>query len=262
MLGTGSWQRVRRMPLTTFGPFVLVLLFFLTGTASRCQTTPSAPSGDSAGPYSRLNTWSVFGEFSPDSHHIFLGDSQERRIVSVGGEYARRLVLKRWWELDYLVQARPLFLERDPVLVGFQSIATNQIVLRFPQPVRVELVDRHSIFLVPPNIVTRSSYGSEWTYAGGLNPVGFKMALFPHRRWQPVMSGSGGFVVSTRDIPVDQSESFNFTFELGIGIEYYLRPKHSMRLDYRIHHLSNAYRGINNPGVDSNLFQISYSFGR
>jgi hypothetical protein len=262
MLGTASWQRVCRVAPVALGSLVLVLLLFLTGTPSRCQTAPSGSAGDSAGPYSRLHTWSVFGEFSPNSHHIFLGDAQQRRIVSVGGEYARRLVLKHWWELDYLVQARPLFLERDPVLLGFRSVATNQVVLRFPQPQRVVLIDRSTFLLLPPNVLVRSFYGSEWTYAGGLHPAGFKMSLFPHRKLQPVMTGSAGFVVSTRDIPVDASESFNFTFELGVGLEYYLRPKHSLRFDYRIHHLSNAYRGILNPGIDSNLFQISYSFGR
>src|SRR5215467_3641499 len=76
----------------------VLLLFSFGGSLSRAQN----PANDSE-PYSRLNTWSIFGEFSPNSHHIFLGDSQERRIVSLGGEYARRLVFKRWFELDYLV---------------------------------------------------------------------------------------------------------------------------------------------------------------
>ena len=229
---------------------------------SPSQTAGSEPSADSSRPYSRLNSWSVFGEFSPNSHHIFLGLSQERRVVSVGGEYARRLVLKRWWELDYLVQVRPLFLERDPVLAGFQSIATNQVVVRFPQPQRVDIVDRNSLLLVPPNIIARNFYASQWTYAAGANPIGLKMSLLPRHRLQPVVTFATGFVVSPRDIPVDNSTSFNFTFELGAGLEYYLRSKHSLRFDYRVHHLSNAYRGLLNPGVDSNLFQVSYSFGR
>src|SRR5262249_32066477 len=73
------------------------LLFWLGVSRSRAQNLVNASE-----PYSRLNTWSIFGEFSPNSHHIFLGDSQERRLVSIGGEYVRRLVFKRWFELGYL----------------------------------------------------------------------------------------------------------------------------------------------------------------
>src|SRR5262249_4346421 len=235
----------------------VLLLFSFGASLSRAQNPANASE-----PYSRLNTWSIFGEFSPNSHHIFLGDSQERRIVSLGGADARRLGFKRWFDLDYLVQVRPLFLERDQALAGFRTVDTHQPVLRFPRPQRVDIVDRSPFLLLPQNVLVEPFYASQWTYAGGLNPVGFKWSFLPRRRLQPIMTFSSGFILSTRDIPVDQSESFNFTFELGFGVEYYVRPKHSLRLDYRVHHLSNAYRGLNNPGIDSNLFQLSYSFGR
>jgi hypothetical protein len=29
-----------------------------------------------------------------------------------------------------------------------------------------------------------------------------------------------------------------------------------------IHHLSNAYRGISNPGIDSQILKLTYSCGR
>ena len=236
---------------------VLVLLFGVSSQPAKGQK-----AAESDEPYSRRNTWSVFGEFSPNSHHIVLGVSEERRIISLGGEYQRRLVFRRWFELEYLIQARPVFLERDPALAGFRSAATGQVVLRFQPAQRVDLVDRRQFTLLPQNVRADPFYETQWTYAFGLNPIGFKWSFVPRRRLQPVMTFATGFVASARDVPVDQSRSFNFTFELGFGVEYYLRPKRSLRLDYRVHHLSNAYTGFNNPGIDSNLFQLSYSFGR
>ena len=239
--------------------FVCHFFLFLSTPASLCQR-----AGETAGsePYSRLNTWSVFTEYSYTSQHIFLGVSEQRRIVAAGGEYARRLVFNRRFEFEYLVQVRPLFFESDPALAGFRSVATHQIFQTFPDPQRVARLDHTHFVLQPQNIIVEPFYRSQWTYAGGLNPIGFKWSFLPRRRLQPVMTFSSGFVVSTRDIPVDRSEAFNFTFELGLGVEYYLQPNHSVRLDYRVHHLSNAYIGFNNYGVDSSLFQLSYSFGK
>lgn len=239
--------------------FVFALPLFFDVSASRCQSAGKTADGE---PYSRLNTWSVFTEYSNTSQHIFLGVSQQRRIVAAGVEYARRLVVKRRFEFAYLAQVRPLFFESDPILAGFRSVATHQILQAFPNPQRVARLDHTQFVLLPQNILAEEFYGSQWTYGGGLNPIGFKWSFLPRRRLQPVMTFSSGFVVSTRDIPVDRSEAFNFTFELGFGLEYYFQPKHSLRLDYRVHHLSNAYIGFNNYGVDSNLFQLSYSFGK
>lgn len=238
---------------------VLALLLFFGASPSRCQSGGETAGGE---PYSRLNTWSVFAEYSNTSQHIFLGVAQQRRIVAAGGEYARRLVVKPWFEFAYLAQVRPLFFESDPLLVGYRSVATQQIVQTFPNPQRVARLDHTQFLLLPENVIVEPFYGSQWTYGGGLNPIGFKWSFLPRHRLQPVMTFSSGFVESTRDIPVDRSESFNFTFELGFGLEYYFQPKHSLRFDYRVHHLSNAWIGFNNYGVDSNLFQLSYSFGK
>lgn len=240
------------------GALALALLFVLGALPAPCQRGTETASE----PYSRLNTWSVFTEYSNTSHHVFLGVSEQRRTVTAGGEYARRLVFKRWFELEYLAQVRPLFLESDPVLAGLRSVTTHQILKTFPDPRRVDILDHNHLVLQPQDIIVEPFYRSQWTYAGGLNPVGFKWSFLPRLRLQPVMTFSTGFVISPRDIPVDKSDAFNFTFELGFGVEYYVRPKRSLRLDYRVHHLSNAYLGFNNPGVDSNLFQLSYSFGR
>jgi putative component of toxin-antitoxin plasmid stabilization module len=45
-------------------------------------------------------------------------------------------------------------------------------------------------------------------------------------------------------------------------MELYRNHRHSVAIEYRIHHLSNAYIGDNNPGVDSGIFKLTYSSSR
>jgi opacity protein-like surface antigen len=67
---------------------------------------------------------------------------------------------------------------------------------------------------------------------------------------------------STQPIPLAQAGSFNFTFDLGAGVEIYRSTTRSIRAEYRFHHISNHNTAMENPGIDSGLFQVSYAFGR
>ena len=94
-----------------------------------------------------------------------------------------------------------------------------------------------------------------------LSPLGYKLSAFPRRRMQPFVTGLGGFAISPRDIPVFNSSSFNYTFELGAGVEIYQTHSRSCQFEYRYHHLANTESGAANPGIDSGVFKVSYSFG-
>ena len=67
---------------------------------------------------------------------------------------------------------------------------------------------------------------------------------------------------STQAIPIDYAGSFNFTFDLGAGLEFYRPNSRSVRADYRYHHISNHATAATNPGIDSGIFQVTYAFGR
>jgi Lipid A 3-O-deacylase (PagL) len=244
-------------------PGLLFLLVLTSSAWAQTAVDEVKPTAEGA-PYTRLNSWSVFSEYSPNSSHMFLGVSQQRRLLIFGGEYARRLLLTRWVGLHYLAQARPVILENDPALVGFRSLNTGQLIVQFPRPVRLESVNDAPILLdIPPRIVRAFPvYTQEWTYAGGINPLGIKLNLLPRHRIQPVFSSTAGFLLSSRDIPVDHSSNFNFSFDFGAGIEWFQSSNRSVRLDYRLHHISNASISTTNPGIDSGLFQLSYSFGK
>ena len=241
---------------------LLFLFFGLFVVAPICaQSADGTTEGARIGTlFAPRNTWGIFAEFSPNSSHIFLGIAQQRRLLIFGGEYAHRFHTGEVVIMDFLVQARPVLLESDPALLGFRNISTGKV--EFPiTPLRVQLID-HTHFVIRPGDIVVPFYTRQWTYAGGLNPFGVKMNFRPRHRLQPVVTGAGGFVISRRDIPVEHAAAFNFSFELGAGLEWFFQPSRSFRLDYRVHHISNAETGSLNPGIDSGLFQLTYSFGK
>jgi hypothetical protein len=110
----------------------------------------------------------------------------------------------------------------------------------------------------------------QWTFAEGLSPLGTKLNFLPRRRLQPVFTILGGYMFSTRSIPIEQAGSFNFTLEIGAGLELFHPSidapsrfgQRSLRLEYRYHHLSNGFTAQENPGIDNGLLQVTCAFGR
>lgn len=217
-------------------------------------------------------TWShtydlgIFGEYSPTSSHMVMGYARQRKLVGVGGSLAWRLINRHSLELAYLVEVRPLLMESDPMLF---SITNAQLgTIRFVPPWVVVNPVNPIVFGVSrsdgnPQIDSfTANYSRRWTYTGGASPVGLKLNGFTHRRIQPEFMGNGGFLIATRDIPVPDSSSFNFTFELGAGLQWYRTPSQSIQAEVRFHHLSNGDLGTANPGVDSALWKVTYIFGR
>jgi hypothetical protein len=50
--------------------------------------------------YSRVNTWSVFGEYANDSSRILMGNAVNRKIGAVGFGFERRLLHRRLFDLQ------------------------------------------------------------------------------------------------------------------------------------------------------------------
>ena len=94
------------------------------------------------------------------------------------------------------------------------------------------------------------------------SPAGMQWNFRPCRSIQPFITSHGGYIYSTQPIPVDTAGSFNFTFDLGAGLEIYRSTTRSIRAEYRYHHTSNNDSARSNPGIDSGLLQVTYAFGR
>lgn len=253
--------RKRGLPVACF---LLVLAVFAVGA-----TGASAQSkADDA--YARRNTVGILGEYSPDSSHILLGESQRRMLVNLGVSYSRRLFLNHIVNWQYNGELLPVALESDPLSrdVAHQtmpSVATfvysngSPPVACAPQTFPYEYQDPNT-GATYSGTQTVSCAGRRWTMGEAMSPVGFQWNFVPMRKTQPFLDGHGGYMYSTRTIPIPNAGSFNFTFDIGAGIELYRNRTQSMRVEYRYHHLSNANTAQVNPGVDSGLIQVTYCF--
>lgn len=216
-------------------------------------------------PYSFRQSFSAFTEYSNASSHIILGASRDRRLVALGFTFSRRLLHTPFADWYYAPEIRPFALIQDPV--AFQTLRFNNST--FSQSLPLPGACKSGAFSEPadpatgfPGYTFTQTCGTRWTYAGGISPLGQRINIAPRNRLQPFAVCNAGFLVSPRDVPLNNSSRFNFTFEFGGGFEFFHDRRHSWSVEYRIHHLSNAYTGTYNPGVDSQIFKLTYSLSR
>jgi hypothetical protein len=89
----------------------------------------------------------------------------------------------------------------------------------------------------------------------GSAPLGLELRFRPGKRVQPTAGFTGGFIYFDRDVP-EGGKQFNFSADLGFGLQTYLGKSVALQAGYRYHHLSNGFRSAVNPGFDSNLIFI------
>lgn len=98
------------------------------------------------------------------------------------------------------------------------------------------------------------------TYTGlGISPIGFQFNWGKSNIVQPFFKSSGGFMYFSQPFPDYRGVQFNFTLELGAGVELMLSENLSFSVGYKYHHMSNGQFGQINPGVDSNVFYTGFT---
>jgi Lipid A 3-O-deacylase (PagL) len=244
---------------------VLVLIVFSPGFSSQilAQVSPDLPL------YTRLNTFSVFGAYSWDSSHMFLGYAQNRQLINIGVAYSRRLMLGRAVNWQYNAEVMPVALESDPVVhsvISQQTPTAETFVTDYRQwGACIPMSESYST-TDPSGVVFSGAVTLKcdrtWTIGTAMSPIGFQWNFWPRHKVQPIIIGHGGYMYSTQPIPVDYAGAFNFTFDIGAGVEIYQSQTRSLRADFRYHHISNDDTAGYNPGIDSGLLQVTYSFGR
>jgi hypothetical protein len=223
--------------------------------------------------YSRLNTFSGFGEYSNDSSHIILGVSENRKIGAIGFQYERRLVHRRLLDFGYTAEIRPGMLESDPTeTVTFVFLAPVASVNPGPSAavVRCQAVTDPPVSSTLPGANGPVTYTEQTVVTCGrrtvveqsFSPAGVRVNLMPGRRLQPTFSSFAGYIFSSQEVPIPDAGSFNFAFEFGAGLEFYQTRGRSVRLEYQVQHYSNKSTADLNPGVDSGIIKLTYSFGR
>ncbi len=240
-----------------------LLMGFTTCTVTRAQ--------DVGAYYSNRTALSGFVEYSNDSSHMLLGYAEGRKISALGISLERRSFISNNVAGSWVAEVRPYMQVSDPTMKGFALQFPTQPeysgIFTFASPVPVD----KPVSTAPLNVVLvaqnqvysgTATYigGTRTTYVTGFSPLGYKLSAFPRRRFQPFVTGLGGFAMSPRDIPVFNSSSFNYTFEFGGGVQVYRSHTRSCNLEYRYHHLTNS-GGAVNPGIDSGVFKVTYSFG-
>jgi hypothetical protein len=95
--------------------------------------------------------------------------------------------------------------------------------------------------------------GSGPVYGAGMSQ-GLELSTAVGSRVRAFAAGAAGMLWFTRDVPVPDARRFNFTFELGGGLQLYRRRHRALILGYKFHHLSNAGSAQENPGLDGEVF--------
>jgi hypothetical protein len=246
------------MQLQRFAPLVLLVSLPLFAVAQQSEQS-----------YSRRNTFSSFFAYSNDSSHIILGTAMNRKIGALGFQYQRRLVHRRPLDLYYEAEIRPAMLESDPaeVMTGINLAPTPGTVALGQDAVLECHPSNSSISTFTIGSTTYSNY-TQYTCSRrtvveqGFAPAGIRINLAPRHRLQLTFSSIAGYMFSTQEVPIPDAGSFNYTFDFGGGLEYYLSRNRSVRLEYQVQHFSNKKTADENPGVDSGFIKLTFAFGR
>lgn len=218
--------------------------------------------------YARTNTFGFFASYSNDSSHILLGDAANRKLLNFGVSYSRKLLMNRAVDWQYDAEFMPVALESDPVqIVDFTYTIDNPPAVyteRLAQPPVGPCIASSGSGSVPGvySFTYAATCQRRWTVGQAMSPFGLRWNFRPRHRLQPFLDGHGGFMYSTQPIPVSDGGSFNFLFDIGAGLELYRSRAHSLRVEYRYHHISNDDTAPSNPGIDNGLLQFTWAFGR
>jgi len=121
---------------------------------------------------------------------------------------------------------------------------------------------RYVAELVPLSVVGDPQTNGQRVYAYGIggSPVGIQVNWVRDHRIQPFLAAGGGFLYFNRQL--FGATQFNFTAQVGIGMELFTSDHHSFEFGYQYHHISNANLGRDNPGMDSHVLFIGVTFRR
>ena len=192
------------------------------------------------------NEFQVWGGYSPDSL-TWIGKSEARRLFMAGAGWRRVLVVNNSFVWKYTIDIVPLALVSQPTLNGTETVQDANKIAAECQAAGVNC----------------GPVGRRTTYGAGFAPVGFEFNFRRRHRVQPIAGINCGLLRFSREVPIVNSASINFTFSFGTGLQIFTSETRSIVVGYRFHHISNANSGTPyNPGIDSNFIYAAYSFHR
>ena len=220
--------------------FLLCILSFATASV-RAQSTYTDAF------HTGTNEFQIWAGYSPGSI-TWIGKSEARRMFQAGAGWRRVLLATDRLAWKYTIDIVPLALVSQPTVNGVE-------VVQDPKGLSLPAV------CAPTNCGL--TIGRRTTYGVGFAPIGFEFNFRRKHRIQPVAGINGGLLRFSREVPIPNSASINFTFSLTGGVQIFTGTSRSVMIEYRYHHTSNADSGTPfNPGIDSNFIYAGYSFHR
>ena len=173
------------------------------------------------------NELTVWGGFAPAVRTFDTGGRTWDGKLGIGAlRYSRRFNNSDWINLKYTLDA-------------------SVVVMNYPDKIV-------SGTTVTPTRETR--------YGFGIAPIGLQANFRPRKKVQPFIGLHLGFLPFTETTPNVTGKKLNFSTAGGGGIEYRLKNKKAITFGYNFYHISNASRGIENPGYDAQIFFVGYTF--
>lgn len=200
--------------------FILPPVFLLAFVFSTLAQTDEEPG---------KNELSVWGGYAPvvRTFQPTGGRTWDAKLGIGALRYSHRWNTSNWVNIKYTMDAVPV------------------LVLNYPD------IERRST----GNVLARETH-----YAFGGSPIGLQGNLRPRHKLQPFIAMSLGVLIFNKTTPNDLGKKLNFSTEGGGGIEYRLANKKAITFGYKFYHISNASRGVINPGYDSQMLYVGYTF--
>ena len=178
----------------------------------------------------------------PDLIGVWVGVSFDSRPGELGGLAAghdfHAVGLRLGWDL---VKRQSLLFQYTADIIPFAMVTDNP---RYRTATA-------SFNGVRPRWLT----GHETKYGVGITPIGFRVGAFVSRVF--VFGSAGiGILVFEGEVPTPGASSLNATFGLGGGMDIRIVGGWSLGMAYALHHISNAGRSYENPGIDSHVLYI------
>jgi lipid A 3-O-deacylase PagL len=215
---------------------VSLCLAFMAVASSRAAAQAQAPVSAPESARWEIGPYIGVARHSPVGRH--LGVTPDRDHLFIGVHATARLIKRRAWALRYAPEVVPLLV-----------ISNNP---------------RYDVFIEPDGRRFMFTTGEGPVLGIGVSPIGLETDVTITPRWRLYAAGAAGAIWFTRDVPVAYSRQFNYTFEVGGGVQWQFAPHYWLRGGYKFHHLSNAFTAYQNPGIDGMvwLLGVTRTIGR
>jgi hypothetical protein len=104
-----------------------------------------------------------------------------------------------------------------------------------------------------------AQYSPSSIYGAGIAPLVWRWNFVPEPRWSAFAELAMGGLWTTDAIPENTSRA-NFTAHWGGGVRVRPRGPHALLIAYRFQHFSNGNNQSSNPGVNSHVLLVGWSY--